>query len=327
MTSTQTPRLGFRVLGPATSRRRLIDFDAALTAYAECDNRAELGRESYLSAFTFDDNFRQHLTETGSTRGYDGPCSARTLWFDLDGSDLDATLDDARHLVMGSLDRYRSLDDDALLAFFSGSKGLHLGLPLTWEPALSVGFNRVARCFAETLAAAVRVNIDTCVYDKVRLFRAPNSRHPKTGLFKRRLTLDELLHLDAPRVRQLAAAPEPFRLPVVTAIDPQAAADWQAAICTVEKQAEVKAQRQKAVSIGEVRLNRATLDFIRNGAEQGDRHRLLFSAAANLSELSCSPALAHALLTDSALDSGLSPADTSRQIDCGLAHAKGAQHG
>ena len=320
MTPTRPPQFGFRVLGSAYSRRRLIDFDAAFRAYAECDPQAEVHRESFLSAFTYGDEFRRHLTETGSTRGYEGPCAAPWLWFDLDGEDLDTTLSDARRLAGGILDRYRTLDDDALLLFFSGSKGLHIGLPVTWEPAPSVTFHRTARRFAEALAALTEAKIDTGVYDKVRLFRAPNSRHPKTGLHKRRLSLDELLHLDAAGVRQLAAAPEPFALPVLTAADPQVAADWQAALQAVERDAEGRAQRQQAVSNGMPRLTRATLDFIRDGADEGDRHRLLFSAAANLAEFGCPPSLAHALLTGVALDSGLPPADVRRQIDCGLRH-------
>jgi hypothetical protein len=67
-------------------------------------------------------------------------------------------------------------------------------------------------------------------------------------------------------------------------------------------------------------LNRQTLDFIRDGANVGDRHRLLFSASANLAEFGCPPALAHALLTEPALDCGLSPSEVRRQIDCGLSH-------
>src|SRR5262249_34410021 len=157
----------------------------------------------------------------------------------------------------------------------------------------SVSFHRVARYFAEALAAAAGVSIDTGVYDKVRLFRAPNSRHPKTGLHKRRLSLDELLHLTPERIRQLAAVPRPFDLPAVTATDERAAADWQAALQAVEREAEGKAQRRAAVADGAPRLNRATLAFIRDGADQGDRHRHLFSAAANLAEFGCPPALAH----------------------------------
>jgi hypothetical protein len=327
MTATRTRRLGFRLLGSATSRRRLIDFDAAFAAYAECDDKAEVDREAYLSAFTYGEDFRYHLAETGSTRGYDGPCWAPWLWFDLDGEDLDAVLTDARRLAAGILHRYRTLDDDALLLFFSGSKGIHVGLPVSWDPAPSVTFHRTARHFAEALAAATGATIDTGVYDKVRLFRAPNSRHPKTGLHKRRLTLDELLNLDGDRVRQLAAAPEPFALPAVTAADPQAVADWQAALQAVEREAEVKAERRATLANGTPRLNRATLAFIRDGADQGDRPRLLFSVAANLGKFGCPPALAYALLTEAALDSGLPPADVRRQIDCGLAHGKGAGNG
>ncbi len=135
------------------------------------------------------------------------------------------------------------------------------------------------------------------------------------------------MHLSAEHVRQLAAAPEPFALPAGTAADNQAGADWQAALQVVEGEAEGKAQRRAAVADGTPRLNRATLDFIRDGADQGDRHRMLFSAAANLAEFGCSPALAHALLTEAALDAGLPPAEVRRQIECGLAHArKGAPH-
>ena len=70
-------------------------------------------------------------------------------------------------------------------------------------------------------------------------------------------------------------------------------------------------------------MNRLTLDFVRNGATVGDRHRLLFSAAANLAEFGCQAALAHALLTEAALDSGLPPYEVRRQIACGLNAVKG----
>jgi hypothetical protein len=321
VTPTQGLRLGFRVLGSASSRRRLIDFDAAFAGYASCDDRAEVGCEAYLSAFTYGEEFRRHLEGTGSTRGYDGPCWAPWLWLDLDGEELDAVLSDARRLAEGVLRRYRALDDDHLLLFFSGSKGVHIGLPVTWEPAPSVTFHRTARRFAEALAAAAGAKIDVGVYDKVRLFRAPNSRHPKTGLRKRRLTLDELLHFGAARIRQLAAAPEPFEVPVVTVTNPQAVADWQAALHAVEREAQAKVDRRAVLANRAPQLNRQTLDFIREGADQGDRHRLLYSAAANLAELACPPALAHALLTEAALDSGLPPAEVHRQIECGLKQA------
>jgi hypothetical protein len=298
----------------------LVDFHLAFRAYASCDPHAEVDKEAYLSAFTYPADFRRHLETTGSSRGYGGPCGAHRLWFDLDGDDLDATLNDARRLAVGTLHRYPSLDDDDLLLFYSGSKGFHLGLPLIWNPEPAPAFNRVAKHFAVRLAEEAGVNVDGGVYDKVRLFRAPNSRHPKSGLHKRRLSLDELLHLSGERIRRLATTPEPFEVPTAPGADPQAVADWAEAEKQVQKEAEAREQR-RAAGGGAPMLNRLTLEFIHDGAAVGDRHRLLFSAAANLAEFNCPPALAHALLTEAALDSGLPPAEVRRQIECGLQRA------
>jgi hypothetical protein len=319
---------GFRIVGSTATRRRLVDHAAAFAGYAACDPKADLDRESYLSAFWFGPDFRDYLNVTGSTRGYDGPCWTPFVWFDLD--DADATgraLADARRLAAVILARYADLDDDALLLFFSGSKGFHVGVPLCWDAPPTPIFHRVTRRFAEELAARAAVRIDTSVYDKVRAFRAPNSTHPKTGLHKRRLSLDELNGLTLDGIRRLATQPEPFALPTPPASCEQAAADWQAVLTAVQREAEGKAERRAAAMNGTPTLNRRTLAFIRDGAEQGDRHRLLFSAAANLAEFGCPVALAHALLTEAALDSGLPPADVRRQIDCGLNHAAKQQEG
>src|SRR4051794_25744904 len=110
MTSTPKPRLGFRVVGNATNRRRLVDAGVVFLAYTGCDPRAEVEREAYLSAFTFADDFRRYLNGTGSSKGYDGDCWAPFLWFDLDcPDDLEAALRDARRLAAGILQRYPAL--------------------------------------------------------------------------------------------------------------------------------------------------------------------------------------------------------------------------
>jgi hypothetical protein len=311
---------GFRIFGGCHEARRLIDWAAAFRGYCECDQRAETDREGYLSAFTFGADFRRHLELTDSTKGYNGVCASPWLWWDIDREgDLQAATNDARRLAAAMVERYR-LDDDGLLLFFSGSKGFHVGLPTAlWLPAPSATFNRTARRFAEALAEQVGVAIDTSIYDKVRAFRAPNSRHPKTGLHKRRLTLDELLHLKAEAIVKLAVEPLPFDLPEPPELNPQAVADWQAAAGHVEQQAEATKQR-RLVANGSPTLNRSTQEFIRDGANAGDRHRLLFSAAANLAEFGCPLELAWALLSETALDSGLPPSEVRRQIECGLQH-------
>src|SRR5688572_32147453 len=57
------------------------------------------------------------------------------------------------------------------------------------------------------------------------------------------------------------------------------------------------------------RFNRLTLDFIRDGAPEGERQNRLYSAAANLREHGEPAALVHGLLTEAALDSGLPPSE------------------
>lgn len=315
---------GFRVVGSTWEARRLVDAADALSAHAACDPRCELDRECYLSAFQFGEDFRSHLEATGSTAEFAGDCWAAYLWFDIDRANVAVALTDARRLAATIGERYR-LDDDDLLAFCSGSKGFHLGLATSlWQPKPAATFHQFARRFAERLAELAGVTIDTGVYDKVRLFRAPNSRHPKTGLHKRRLTLDELNGLSAAGIKALAAAPAPFDLPDPPATNDQAIADWLDAQTHVERQGEAAAAR-RAERGGSPILNRSTVEIIRTGdaLATGDRHRKLFSAAANLAEFGCPALLAHALLTEAGLDAGLPPKDVHRQIECGLSHGRG----
>lgn len=309
---------GFLIRGATIGRRRLVDWQAAFQGYALCDDRAGVHGEAYLSAFTFGEEFKHHLSETGSTADYAGETWAPWIWLDIDRADRQAALTDTRRMTATILERFTTLDDDGLLLFFSGNKGFHVGLPSSLiGPEPSSDFNRIARRFAEGLAEAARIGIDTGVYDKVRPFRAPNSKHPKTRLHKRRLSHDELMGLSVDGVLQLAGMPHLFDLPALAGADPRAIEDWHHAAERVKQEAEVKAERR---SNGTPTLNKLTLDYIRNGADVGDRHRFLFSAAANLAEFGCPPALAHALLTEAGLDCGLPPKDVHRQIECGLKH-------
>jgi len=207
-------RFGFRVVGPATEPRRLTDHAAAFRAHAECDPRAETHRECYLSAFQFGDDFAAYLDAHDSPKGYAGACWSAWLWFDIDRDDLDHATRDARRLAAFLVDRWR-LDDDELLAFFSGSKGFHVAAPLSrcgdLEPATT--YNGQCRRLAERLGSEAGIVIDGAVFDRVRLFRAPNSRHPRTGRHKRRLTFDELLHLRTAAIVERSAEPLPFELP------------------------------------------------------------------------------------------------------------------
>jgi hypothetical protein len=178
--------------------------------------------------------------------------------------------------------------------------------------------------FAESLASEAKVSIDTVVYDKVRAFRAPNSRHPKTGLHKRHVTPGELDGMTTDELLDMARTPAPFSVPDVADFESAdfLVGEWHRAADVVADRAAAAARRLRAQAEGTavVTINRATLAFIRGeDIEKGGRHNRLYSAAANLTEVGCSPAAVRALLTEPALDLGLQPADAARCIDNGIA--------
>jgi hypothetical protein len=304
----------------------VVDAEAALGGYAACDARVDLTREAYLSHFRFGEDFGDLLRANGgSAAGYQGPCWAAWLHWDVDAGDLGRALEGARRLAAGLLERYRELDEEHLLLFLSGSKGFHVSAPAAaWGPAPSALFHKAARHFALAAAGRAGVAVDAGVYDKVRPFRAPNSRHPKTGLYKRRLSYAELMGLSLERIVELAREPAPFDVPSGVALCGQAAEDWAAAVAAAGRDAG--AARRRAAAPGQARLNRLTLEIIRDGTTmaQGDRHRLLYSAARNLAEMGCPFHAVRELLTGPGLDSGLPPKEVLRQIECGVAAAVAA---
>ncbi|MFM7136923.1 MAG: DNA primase [Planctomycetota bacterium] len=328
MSATTHPH-GFRIVGPCSGDRRRVDAAAAFQAYCHCDARAGVDREAYLSAFQFDAGFAEHLARTGSPAGFSGATWAPFVWLDVDREEsaggIARALADTKRLV-DTLDERYAVPRAVLLPFVSGGKGFHVGIPTAlWAPTASADFHAVARQFAETVAAAAGVTVDVSVFDRVRAFRAPNSRHPKSGLHKRFVPVEILDTVTVNGVRSLAAKPEPFDVP---STDGVASADmlvavWDSAARAVAANAAAVEQRRQEVASGDraVTVNKLTRAFLNGEVEAGDRHRLLYSAAANLAELGCPLPALLALLTEPALDTGLPPKDVARQIECGHAAA------
>ncbi len=306
---------GFRIVGACHNERRLVEYWPAFLAYCQCDDRAKIDEGGFLSPYQYDDEFQSRVVEPVSmildVCGFAGAAWSGHLWFDIDDANLNMGLERCGRLVSYLLERYE-LDDADLLVFFSGSKGFHIGLPTSlWSPNASKQFARCCRSMAESLAASAGVHVDAAIYQTVQPFRAPNSRHQKTGRYKRLVSLDELERLNAEAIKQRAANPLPFESPSVPTLHEQAVADWAAAELTISNQAAAVRPFDK----DRTELNRSTIEFIRDGADPGDRHRLLYSVAANIFEFGCPLSLANALLVEAALDSGLPPNDFRRAIE------------
>jgi hypothetical protein len=313
-----------------------VEWVPLLIAAATVNPPFDPTREQYATAFHYDRSMLAHLKANGgSSAGFGGAVWSSGLHFDLDAADdLAPALEAGRRLTTTILQRYTALAEADLEIYYSGSRSIHVELPLPHRPHPGPMFHLVCRKLAFRMAklagldAVGGVKFDEGNYDKVRLWRLVNSRHAKTGLHKVRLNYDELMHLTVDGVRKLATVPRPF-MAVDSALTPtlQLESDWQQAAEAVirEQQSKAALRIEDAAAGGPDRLNRATMDFVRDGAGTGDRHRLLYSAACNLAEFHCPPRLAFALLMPSALDSGLAPTDAGRQIECGLKDTVKAQ--
>lgn len=135
------------------------------------------------------------------------------LYFDLDGTSYEAVKADAIRLTI-ILEALFGIKPEDLLIFFSGNKGIHIIVPaavLGIQPHPHL--NEIFKFIASTLAGQLpNGTLDTKVYDRVRLFRLPNSKHTKSGLYKVPLSYDELLYCSADRIRQIASEPRDWKV-------------------------------------------------------------------------------------------------------------------
>jgi hypothetical protein len=307
--------VGAFVLGPPTSPRALVRHGDLLTAYADATLDDE--REAYLSHFAFGPEMKTHYAgHRHSVAGFAGPCWARWLVLDIDRADLA----DARRLVTFLHDRYPEAEGDVPI-YFSGGKGFHVLIELAHKPPPAVGFQHTARTFAETLAGRAGVKIDTSVFDIVHIIRLPNTRHPRTGLFKRRIDAEAMFALDIDGIRRHCQHAARDGIPAVQTPSVQLAADWRDAEAVAARQHEARAAARRDNGAADARAPRYLVDFLRFGTEEGERHRTIFRCAAWLTEQGAPPSLCSALLTEPGCDNGLSPRDVARQIECGIAHA------
>ena len=325
-----THQYGFRIVGPCTGDRSRVHAATAFKAYCQCDAKAGVDREGYLSAFNFGNDFREHLTATGSPAGFSGSTWSSHIWLDVDrdpgNGGIDAALA-ATRMIVDVLDETFGVPREVLLPFVSGGKGFHLGIPTgLWEPPPALYFHAVARQFAEMIATEAKVPIDTSVFDRVRAFRAPNSRHPKTGFHKRHVPVDLLDKATAAELLDRAREPAPFEVPSVGGVESAdlLVVEWDRAAKAVADRVAGMARRRGELAEGTATasLNRATIEFIRGeDVDDGSRASTVFKSAANLAEVGCSIAAVRALLMEPALNLGLPPKEVTRQIDCGIAHA------
>lgn len=307
--------LGLRIRGPIWDQRTVVTWSSAYSAYCNCLPAARVEEAGYLSVFQFPAEMRQHMAETGSPRDYRGIAGASHLTFDIDREgDISAALHECR-LLVGTLEETFGVSTECVDVMFSGHKGFHVKVPTSlwaWQPHEQ--FPRTCRLFAESIAAEAKVTIDSSIYSHISLLRAPNSRHPKTGLHCVKGPSGLIDSWSVEEIRAFAKTPHPFEsLTMPHATAPELQRVWDTAKAQVSNE-----HNSRQAAVASRTLNRLTKDIIRGEAiEKGSRHRLLYSAAANLAECGASLQLATDLLLEIGQESGLCKRDVLRQIECG----------
>lgn len=124
--------------------------------------------------------YKNILAESGGTptfEKYEGPVRPHQglVPFDFDSDDVQQSLNEVRSFL-------QYFDIAHYQLWFSGSKGFHLYLPVEYFEGVE-NLTKTLRNFAHRLKSRLST-IDTSVYNANRKFRAPNSRHPKTKLYK-----------------------------------------------------------------------------------------------------------------------------------------------
>lgn len=343
-------------------------------AACEADETITWRQEFYLSMYQFPTEFLEQVKETGKTAGYIGACWSRWLWFDIDrDGDLDTALEDtatlAEYLVWGRLlhanglvEEWPHKDENAIFVphskflsfWFSGKKGFHIGLPMAVfgdAASPSESFHDQVKAVVLEIARRAGVIIDTGVYDRVRLFRCPNTRHGKTDHYKIPLSYREIKEWEmttilerAKRPRQLVDISSGEKLEgddvkfSSDVSEMSAAAElWRSVVSNMksadsggekkkdtDKQTASKATRYRQMQTlpesGESvpRLRRATLEFIRQGVEPGNRAVALFEAAADCTRCQWPAEGVFSVLMDVARNTGLSGYEAEKQIVDGI---------
>ncbi|MDP9357265.1 MAG: hypothetical protein M3R02_18655, partial [Chloroflexota bacterium] len=142
-----------------------------------------------------------------SVLGYPGPALLDRIVWDFDHEeDPNQALTDARRFAQNFCSAY-DVPASALRFYFSGSKGFHIEAPVTLFGGLPPLTDLRA---IKTLALEIGADaptLDPKIYEKLRLYRQPNTRHGKTRLYKIPLTRKEFSSLSLDQIRELAIAP------------------------------------------------------------------------------------------------------------------------
>lgn len=165
-------------------------------------------KERYTSLFPYAESIKEHFNTFGTVSGYTGDLYMNWLWIDIDNEkDIQQAYKSAEQLIQRLVANYEVAPNQMAICF-SGNKGYHIAL----HQNLFGGFSpspelpKQIKLFVEQLCAGIP-HVDFGIYNANRAFRALNSKHPKSGLYKIGVTYDDFKTTDHESIAWLAHEP------------------------------------------------------------------------------------------------------------------------
>lgn len=188
----------------------VIVYDAAFQGYPWTDSHAQIAHYPRALPWALRDRRDEQPEDPLRLEKLDDIPQLANLIIDLDHDDVTEAQRQAVRLVEFYTNECR-VPEEAVHIAFSTRKGFHIslpwqviGVPPTGVPALNWAvYKRMAGVIAERLGLTA---MDEIVYKKNGFIRLENTLHPKTKLFKVRVTPEELAG-SIEQLREIAQAP------------------------------------------------------------------------------------------------------------------------
>lgn len=163
--------------------------------------------ERYASLFSFDDNINSYVKVNNSVKKYGGIVYSEDLIIDVDCKHDPEIARNSAVQIVTYLNTEFNISPDDMSYYFSGAKGFHIYMPGKMFGGIE-GSKDLPSYFKDFVLEMSGIdNVDTSIYEPVRLFRIPNSVNEKTGLYKIEISFEELQNLTINEIKELAAGP------------------------------------------------------------------------------------------------------------------------
>lgn len=164
--------------------------------------------ERYISLFQYAETIKTHFESLGTVSGYKGDLYMNRLWIDIDNKEnLEAAHASAAALINRLTADYEVAPNQITICF-SGNKGYHIAL----HENLFGGFKaspelpKQIKLFVEQMCANIP-HVDLGIYNTNRAFRALNSKHPISGLYKVGVSYEEFKSKNNDDIMWVATSP------------------------------------------------------------------------------------------------------------------------